>query len=66
MSMAVPLQRQPLAGKDADVFDLEAVAGIDGLVIAPGPVHFSVKRSLFSPIIFQMIDDGFYILRLLL
>ena len=45
---AVPvlLQRQNAARDDDDALDLKALAHVDGLVIAPGPVHALVVGGL--------------------
>src|SRR6266568_7749453 len=61
--MPVHLQRQRSAGFHHDALDLEAVAGVDGFVIAPGAVHATVGNVLGARLPVEPFDHLFHLLR---
>src|SRR5690606_4826844 len=56
-ALVVLLQAQRRAGLDHDALDLEALAGIDGVVVAPGPVDLAVEGVLLAPGLLDAVDD---------
>ena len=55
-AVVVHLQRQLLARLDRDALDLEAVARIDALVVAPWAVHAGVVQVLGTRLRLQVVD----------
>ena len=56
-AMVMLLQRQFAAGNDDDALDLEALAHVDRLVIAPRPVHALVVGRLGALGGFERVDQ---------
>src|SRR5215469_9427954 len=61
-ALVMLLQGDLGAGLDDDALHLEALAGIDGLVAAPGPMDDGVRRDLAAAPAPELVDDLLHIL----
>ena len=57
------LKRQLRAGLQHQALDLEALARVDALVPAPGPVDAQMREMLAAAVLFQVLDRGLDVLR---
>ncbi len=65
-AVVVHLQAERGTGFDHDAFDLEARAGVDRIIIAPGPEHLPVPGRLRTLFGFQTRHDVFHFLHAVL
>src|SRR5690625_4944786 len=62
-TVMVFLQRQPLAGLNADALDLKALAVVQGVVVPPGTEYLAMVAVSAAAAPIQLLDDLLHLLR---